>query len=208
MDVNWGDGTPDTTFSVPGDSADNVSLGTQPHTYSQAGTENPTVTVTNSAGLSDSATFQVNVSYVPPSLLPSVTTSVSSVPEGGVGNQLVTYTYTVTNTSQASDDAVTISEIGDNSGSLLTAFEAANGGSATIPYGGAVTFSASETAPVQNAYTTYTNTLNVSGAVDESPVTAGTTATISYTDVLPSLSAAAAAAARRASQKVVWAASP
>ena len=136
VDVNWGDGTPDTTFSVPGDSADNVSLGTQPHTYSQAGTENPTVTVTNSAGLSDSATFQVNVSYVPPSLLPSVTTSVSSVPEGGVGNQSVTYTYTVTNTSQASDDAVTISEIGDNSGSLLTAFEAANGGSATIPYGG------------------------------------------------------------------------
>ena len=94
----------------------------------------------------------MNVSYVPPSLLPSVTTSVSSVPEGGVGNQSVTYTYTVTNTSQASDDAVTISEIGDNSGSLLTAFEAANGGTATIPYGGSVTFSASDGAGAKRVH--------------------------------------------------------
>ncbi len=119
-------------------------------------------------------------------------TNVPSVQEGGVGSQSVTYTYTVTNTSTATTDPVTISAVGDNSGSLLSAFEGANAGSATLTHGQSVTFSVTETVPNQNATTTYTNNLSVSGADDEhDPAMASASAAISYTDVTPSLSASA-----------------
>ena len=76
--------TPDTTFSVAGSSADNVSLGTQTHTYAESGTENPTVTVTNSINLSDSATFQVNVADAPiTATAVPVTTAVEGQPFSG-----------------------------------------------------------------------------------------------------------------------------
>ena len=109
--------------------------------------------------------------------------------------QAVTYTYTVTNTSPATTDPVTITSISDaNDGSLMTQFKTANGGSTTIPHGATVTFTVSETAPNQNAGTTYINTLNVSGHDDEGdPAGTNATATISYTDVLPSLSSTAQA---------------
>src|SRR5262249_34089726 len=59
VDVNWGDGTPDTTFSASAAG----SLGTQSHTYAEEGPESATVTVLDTAnGLSDSQTFQVTVS--------------------------------------------------------------------------------------------------------------------------------------------------
>ncbi len=111
-----------------------------------------------------------------------------SVQEGGVGSQSVTYTYTVTNTSTATTDPVTISAVGDNSGSLLSAFEGANAGSAVLTHGQSVTFSVTETVPNQNATTTYTNNLSVSGADDEhDPAMASASAAISYTDVTPSI---------------------
>ena len=117
----------------------------------------------------------------------------SSVLEGTSG-QTVTYTYTVHNTSPASTDPVTISAISDSSGSVMAAFMAANGDSDTIAYGATVTFSVMETAPVQNAGTTYTNTLSVTGADDESDAaSAGAAAAISYTDVAPTLAATASA---------------
>ena len=58
VDVNWGDGTPDTTFSAsPG------PLGTQSHTYGEEGNYTPMVTVTDTNNnLSGSASFQVAVS--------------------------------------------------------------------------------------------------------------------------------------------------
>ena len=69
--------------------------------------------------------------------------------------QAVTYTYTVTNTSPATTDPVTITSIGDtNDGSLMTQFKAANSGSATIAYGATVTFTVLETAPQPRAQTT------------------------------------------------------
>src|SRR5262249_24400384 len=58
VDVNWGDATADTTFrlSMAG------SLGTQSHTFGGEGAFTVTVTVTDSTGLSGSATFKVTVS--------------------------------------------------------------------------------------------------------------------------------------------------
>jgi hypothetical protein len=61
VDVNWGDGTPDTIFSTttPG------SLGTQNHSYGGEGGYTVTVNVANSAQQSDSAVFQVGVTDAP-----------------------------------------------------------------------------------------------------------------------------------------------
>lgn len=59
VDINWGDGTSDTTFnaSAPG------SLGSQAHTYSEEGPYTATIKVTDTLiDQSDSATFTVNVS--------------------------------------------------------------------------------------------------------------------------------------------------
>jgi hypothetical protein len=137
-----------------------------------------------------SASATISYTDVTPSSSVSAQTDVSSVPEGGVGNQSVKYTYTVNNISPASTDPITLSAIGDNSGSLLAAFEAANGGSATIAYGASVSFSVTETVPTRNAGTTYSNTINVKAADDESDAAnSSASVTISYTDVTPSLSA-------------------
>ena len=139
-------------------------------------------------------TATISYTDVLPSLSAAAVAAPTSVSEGGVGSQSVTYTFTVTNTSPASTDPVTISAIADNSGSLLAAFKAANGGSATIAYGATVSFTVSETAPDQNAGTTYVNKLSVIGQDDEGdPASTGATATIGYTDVLPSLSSTAQA---------------
>jgi PKD domain/Matrixin len=73
VDVNWNDGTPDTTFSMS-------SPGTIPpksHTYGEEGTYTVTETVTNSGnGQSDSKTFKVTVND------PAV---VQVLPAAGVG---------------------------------------------------------------------------------------------------------------------------
>jgi hypothetical protein len=57
VDVNWGDQTGDTTFTVtsPG------SLGTQAHTYGEEGTSTVTVTVTDPLAESVPTTFQAHV---------------------------------------------------------------------------------------------------------------------------------------------------
>ncbi len=172
------------TFSVT-ETVPTQNAGT---TYTN--TINVKATDDESDAANSSASATISYTDVTPSSSVSAQTDVSSVQEGGVGNQSVKYTYTVTNTSPASTDPITVSAISDNSGSLLAAFEAANGGSATIAYGASVSFSVTETVPTQNAGTTYSNTINVKAADDESDAAnSSASATISYTDVTPSLSA-------------------
>ncbi|HEV8062257.1 MAG TPA: SBBP repeat-containing protein [Gemmataceae bacterium] len=65
VDVNWGDGTPDTVFNV----STQGSLGAQTHTYAAAGTDSVAITVTDPSGNSESATFNVSV-FAPPVLTP------------------------------------------------------------------------------------------------------------------------------------------
>src|SRR5213078_186660 len=113
-----------------------------------------------------------------------------SVQEGGVGSQSVTYSYTVSNTSAASTDALTLSSILDDKvGDLLAAFQAANGGSAVLAAGASVTFTATQTVAVGNTTDRYSNTVTVTAADDEGdPASATTSATVTYEDVTPSLS--------------------
>ncbi len=76
--VNWGDASPNTTFSAaaPG------SLGTQNHTYAENGVYNVSVTVTDGTALSDSETFQVTVANVAPSGV-SLNLTNTTINEGG-----------------------------------------------------------------------------------------------------------------------------
>jgi hypothetical protein len=64
VDVNWGDGSPNTSFSTPSVG----SLGTQPHTYPDNGVYPVTVTVTDANSGSTSATFNVTVSNLDPTI--------------------------------------------------------------------------------------------------------------------------------------------
>ncbi len=85
VDVKWGDGTPDTIFSVAGSSANNVSLGAKPHAYAETGTENVTVQVTNSAAQAASASFHVTVADVPlSSVLGVPVTATEATPTGTI----------------------------------------------------------------------------------------------------------------------------
>jgi hypothetical protein len=62
VDVDWGDGTPDTTFS-----ASSFQLGQQKHTFGEEGTKTVTVTVTNTnSQQSASANFDVAVQEYAP----------------------------------------------------------------------------------------------------------------------------------------------
>src|SRR5439155_11737950 len=58
VDVNWGDNTAHTTFTVNSQGA----LPNTPHTYGEEGSYTVTVTVTDNANASGSVTFQVTVS--------------------------------------------------------------------------------------------------------------------------------------------------
>src|SRR5207237_532014 len=113
-----------------------------------------------------------------------------SISEGGVGNQTVTYTYVITNTSPASTDPVTLtSVIDDKVGNLLAAAIAANGGSAVLAPGASVTFTATQTLPVANAAAVYDNTVTATGHDDENDTASNSaTARVTYTDVTPRLS--------------------
>jgi hypothetical protein len=117
VDVNWGDKTPDTTFSVGGATANNTSLGFQPHTYAEEGPENVTVTVTNSANQSNPSSFQVNVADAP--LTASTTPSIIEATEGASAGTQVLATFTDANPGASVGDYSVTIHFGDGSGETL-----------------------------------------------------------------------------------------
>jgi hypothetical protein len=82
VDVSWGDGQPDTTFSE----STAGSLGTGIHTYGEEGNFTATVTVTDRLGFSGSATFHVAVSD--PLVVPSAV-AINAVEGADTGSVLV-----------------------------------------------------------------------------------------------------------------------
>jgi PKD repeat protein len=76
VDVDWGDASPHSTFNVTATG----SLGSQSHTYADNGNYTVTVTVTDKDSASDSTTFSVAVSNVPPTA--DFTVDTGNVPEG------------------------------------------------------------------------------------------------------------------------------
>ena len=103
-------------------------------------------TATNTASASDSATYQ----NLTPSI--AVTKSHTGTLNEGTAGQVLVYSFTVSNTSAASTDPVTVTALSDTVlGNLLPAFTTANGGSATLAAGASRTFTVNYTAPVANA---------------------------------------------------------
>src|SRR5262249_41380727 len=107
----------------------------------------------------------------------------------------VTYGFTITNTSPASTDPVTITSVVDNVlGDLTAAANAAwvaqgNSGPIILAPGDAFTFSFTTTTALNAG--TVLNTVSVSGHDDENtPATANDTATVIVTDVVPTIAVA------------------
>ena len=86
VDVNWGDGTPDTIFMV----ASAGSLGTKPHTFGEEGTYTVKVTVTDNTNLSGSATFTVTVSD--PAVVPAAVAPFTTCAGGPTLGTVATFT--------------------------------------------------------------------------------------------------------------------
>ncbi len=76
--VNWGDGSSDTTFVVNSIG----SLGTQNHTYAAAGSQTPTITITDFTSQTGSTSFDVAVGTF---IAPTVTGVTSSTTDGTYG---------------------------------------------------------------------------------------------------------------------------
>src|SRR5207247_1619371 len=134
------------------------------------------------ASASDSVTYQ----DVPPSI--SISKSHSGVINEGTAGQTLTYHFTVTNTSTATTDPVTVTSLSDTVlGDLLPAFKAANGGSGVLPYGASVSFDVSYTAPVANAFAQINNTVTVSAhdPAPTAPTPASASDSATYQDLTP-----------------------
>src|SRR5205807_917321 len=113
-----------------------------------------------------------------------------TISEGGVGNQTVVYTYTVKNTSNSSDPVTITSLSDDKVAGALAAFYAANGDSYVLNPGQVVTFTLTQTLPVENAGDTYKNTVTVSAIDDDTGSSAATdsaSVTVTYTNVNPTI---------------------
>jgi extracellular elastinolytic metalloproteinase len=95
VEVDWGDGLPHTTFAV----STAGSLGQQTHTYADEANWIVTVTVTDAANLSHSASFTVTVADAPPKVSPD-SDAVSAAENSPAIN---------TGTWSDYDDAVTLS---------------------------------------------------------------------------------------------------
>ena len=155
---------------------------------------------------SDTDTATINVNPVAPAI-----TIVKSVDANGdtvfndsetanEGTQTVSYQFTVTNTSPPSTDPLTVSAFDDptlnaagvTNAALLAAFTAANGGSAVLAAGQAVTFFINDVSLTLDDGTPgpdpFVNTVTVTAADDEGTAASDTdTATITVTDVAPAI---------------------
>ncbi len=110
VDVNWGDGSPDAIFV----SASSGSIGQRNHTYTQEGGKTVIVTVTDSANLSGSASFSVNVVDAAPTVA-AASGAVSAAENAAAMNSGTFGDYDDTVTINASSGSVTQS--GSQSGS-------------------------------------------------------------------------------------------
>ncbi len=142
-------------------------------------------TAASTATASDAVTYQ----DVAPAI--TVTKSHSGTIDEGTADQTLTYRFTVTNTSTATTDPVTVTSLTDTVlGDLLSAFTTANGGSATLAFGASKSFDVVYSVPATgNAGVVIANTVTVSAHDDDS--TAASTATasdaVTYQDVAPAI---------------------
>src|SRR5207245_4349709 len=88
VDVNWGDGSTDTSFNVTQTGA----LGSQAHTYADSGAYTVTVNVTDKDKGLGSNTFKVTVANLPPA-------ASLSVPTTGARGQTRTFTLSAADPS-------------------------------------------------------------------------------------------------------------
>ena len=114
-----------------------------------------TAKATDDEGTETTATASATVHYVDvlPSIVVTKTPDPTFVYEGTAG-QTITFTFTITNTSLASTDPVTLTSVSDTDnqlGDLLADAIAANGGSAELMPGASLTFTKTVPVPVQNA---------------------------------------------------------
>ncbi len=107
VDVNWGDGTPDTIFTA----STAGTLATSNHAYSEEGLYTPKVTVTDSTSLSDSATFQVTVSD--PAVIPTGGSTFSAI-EGALSTSQTVATFTDPGGAEALGDYSATIDWGDS----------------------------------------------------------------------------------------------
>ncbi len=133
-----------------------------------------------------------------PSINVDKTASVASVSEGGVGNQSVTYTYVVTNTSTETgvtpfgagvpSDPLSGVTLADTDGTP-TLFSKTGGDQDNLLENGETwTYTLIVPLAAANAGASHTNTATASGTDDENNTVSDTdTATVTYTNVAPSI---------------------
>ena len=152
-----------------------------------AGTVVNTVTVSGTDDEGDPVSASDTHLLTVTDAVPSISVDKSgpaSMAEGGAA----TYTFTITNTSSASTDPLTVSSVSDNVlGDLTAAALAANGGSPIVlPQGAAFAFSYTTPSPLDAG--TVVNTVAVAAVDDENnPVLANDTHSLVVTGVAPSL---------------------
>src|SRR5579871_4846022 len=148
VSVNWGDNTTPTTFTTttPG------SLGSQSHTYAQAGNYTATVRVTDNLNVSNSATFQVSVSGVTNAV--TVTSPGSQTATAGTATPFNLGSFSDT-TPGASSWTVTVNWGDNTSPTTFTTNSQGSLGSQSHTYAQAGTYTAT---------VTVTDNQNVSGS--------------------------------------------
>ena len=125
--VRWGDGSLDDTFMIPNQDASNpVSLGSQSHTYVEEGSYAVTVTVTEQAGISGSASFMANVADAALSSTAADLTPPEAL-EGAAFGPLTVFHFTDADPAGTVSDYVATVHTGD-----ATLTSAANPGNVTI----------------------------------------------------------------------------
>ena len=140
---------------------------------------------------SDTATATVTYNNVDPAITIEKTVEPSAVQEGGVDGQTVTYTYVLTNTSEASTDPLTVlSLVDDQAGDILEAGTLVDDGDgdALLAPGESWTYTIDQTVAVGNVGDEYTNMVTVTAADDEETEASDTaTATVTYNNVDPAI---------------------